>query len=603
LKDNGPGCLKREEQYESGRPEKTATFFDSWEVVLGNMGKTQSGFDDFRLRPELAQALADRGFTNPTPVQERVLSDENALLGDLIVQAKTGSGKTLAFALPILNEMDAGESLPRVLVLSPTRELALQTAQEFESMAKPLRIRIAALVGGMDMETQLRRLKEGAGVLVGTPGRVLDHIRRKAFDCGSIHTVVLDEGDHMLDMGFRDELEAILDSLPSRERTWLFSATMPEEVVKLSSRYLSAPRWISLVEDTASHEDIAHRAYLIPSGRRVESLINVLLWEAPERALVFCPTRIETAEVAERLQGAGFSALPLHGDMGQKERNTALGAFRAGRVRILVSTDVAARGIDVEGISHVIQLGLPGTLDNYVHRSGRTGRAGNEGLNLSLLTPRDARTLKSLLRGHSLSIEWLSVPDSQEIRLLERGRLDRELAECEEQPSEMYLEWAREILGRNEAECVVARLLERLFAQRSSGFALRRELDREMEAEERRRLSKRDGKVPSRAGTRREETGGATRLRLEKGRADGVEVGALLGVLCRALKVDRREIGNIRLRDRFAEVELGERAARHLERYRKELEKEGFLSPEGSLSGRKPRPGSERERASHRSAL
>ena len=565
------------------------------------MEKTISGFDDYRLRPELAAALAERGFTTPTPVQEKVLSDENALLGDLIVQAKTGSGKTLAFALPLLNEMDAGESEPRVLVLSPTRELALQTAHEFESMARGLRIRIASLVGGMDMETQLRRLREGAGVLVGTPGRVLDHIRRKAFDCKNIHTVILDEGDHMLDMGFRDELESILDSLPARERTWLFSATMPEEVVKLSSRYLSSPRWISLVDDTAAHEDIAHRVYLTPSGRRVESLVNVLLWESPERALVFCPTRIETAEVAERLQGAGFSALPLHGDMGQKERNTAMGAFRAGRVRILVSTDVAARGIDVEGISHVIQLGLPGTLDNYVHRSGRTGRAGNEGLSLSLLTPRDARTLKSLLRGHSLSIEWLSVPDSQEIRLLERGRLDRELAECEEQPQELYVEWAREILGRSEAECAVARLLERFFAQKSSGFALRKELDREMEADERRRSAKREGPTTFRSsGSRERDSGSTTRLRLERGRADGLEVGALLGILCRALGVDRREIGNIRLRDRYAEVELGARAAKQLERHRKELEKEGYLSPEGTSPARKPRPTGDRERSPHR---
>ena len=567
---------------------------------MENMQRSASGFDDYRLRPELGQVLADRGFTTPTPVQDKVLSDENALLGDLIVQAKTGSGKTLAFALPLVNELDSGEAEPRVLVLAPTRELALQTAQEFETLGRGLRIRIAALVGGMDMETQIRRLKEGAGVLGGTPGRVLDHNHRGTLSCGSIHTVVLDEGDHMLDMGFRDELQAILDSLPSRERTWLFSATMPEEVVKLSSRYLSSPRWISLVEDTAAHGDIAHRAYLIPSGRRIESLVNVLLWEAPDRALVFCPTRIETAEVAERLQGAGFSALALHGDMGQKERNTALGAFRAGRVRILVSTDVAARGIDVEGISHVIQLGLPGTLDNYVHRSGRTGRAGNEGLSLSLLTPRDARTLKSLLRGHSLSIEWLSVPDSHEIRLLERGRLDRELSESGEQPQELYLEWGREILGKSDAETVMARLLERFFAQRSSGFALRKELDREMEAEERRRSTRREGSAPARfQGSRDRDNVPAGRIRIERGRADGLEVGALLGILCRTLGGDRREIGNIRLRDRHAEVELGARAAKQLERHRKDLEREGYLSPEGASSGRRAKP-SERERPAHR---
>lgn len=568
------------------------------------MEKTQSSFEDFRLRPELAAAVADRGFTIPTPVQEKVLGDENALLGDLIVQAKTGSGKTLAFALPLLNEMDQQEREPRVLVLSPTRELALQTAREFEWLAAGLKIRIASLVGGMDMESQLRRLKEGAAVVVGTPGRALDHLKRGTLKTQSIHTVILDEGDHMLDMGFREELEAILEALKGRERTWLFSATMPEEVVRLSNRYLSSPRWISLVGDEANHEDIAHRAYLIPSGRRVESLVNVLLWEAPDRALVFCPTRIETAEVAERLQGAGFSALPLHGDMGQKERNTALGAFRAGRVRILVSTDVAARGIDVEGISHVIQLGLPGTLDNYVHRSGRTGRAGNEGLSVSLLTPRDARTLKSLLRGHTLSIEWLSVPDAQEIKLLERGRLDRELAESEELPQEPYLEWAGEILARSEAPEVVARLLERFFAQRSSGFALRRELDREMEADERRRPTRREGTSSTfrRQGTspRDRDSSPMTPLRLERGRADGLEVGALLGILCRALGVDRREIGNIRLRDHYADVELGSRAARQLERHRKVLEKEGYLSPEGTTPARRVRTSPERERPTRR---
>ncbi|MDR1651575.1 MAG: DEAD/DEAH box helicase, partial [Synergistaceae bacterium] len=220
-----------------------------------------SHFEDYGLRPELLRAIARKGFEAPMPVQSRILEDETLTDGDLIVQARTGSGKTLAFAIPICNTMEKNQSSPQVLVLSPTRELAQQTAREFSWLGADLGVRVAALVGGLDMERQIRSLKDGAAVVVGTPGRVLDHIRRGSFVTGGVRVLVLDEGDHMLDMGFRDELEAIMSGMDNLDKTWLFSATMPPEVTSLARRYLDAPRKISLVSDIACHDDIMQKAY------------------------------------------------------------------------------------------------------------------------------------------------------------------------------------------------------------------------------------------------------------------------------------------------------------------------------------------------------
>ncbi len=546
----------------------------------------EKGFGRFGLRRELLTALEDRGFDTPTPVQEQVLGAD-LTSRDAVVQAATGSGKTLAFALPLLNTWQGEHRSPRVLVLAPTRELALQTARETIHFGALVGVETASLVGGMEMGPQLRQLRRGAGIVVGTPGRVLDHLRRGALRLDAVHTVVLDEGDHMLDLGFRDELEAILEGCPESRRTWLFSATMPPEVLDLTRRFLSDPLRVSLVLDVACHEDISHRGCLVPTGRAREGLVNVLLAEQPPRALVFCRTREETSSTAAFLRDAGFGASALHGDMTQRERNDALESLRSGRSAVLVATDVAARGLDVVGISHVIQVGLPGDLEAFVHRSGRTGRAGHAGCNMVLVSPREARQLKALLHSSSVEVTWEHVPDGRDIARAHRvARVEEALGG--ELPNEEHRVWAEGILEQGDSVDVVARLLRALTEREPGGFALAEDLAREL-ARTSRPLRDADRRSPL-GGARRDDgrsRGGAFTLRLARGREQGWEVGRILRSLCSCLDVDRSEVGSIRLREDHTLVDLSSRAQERLSSARPKLEKLGLL--DAAATGGSPR--------------
>lgn len=545
---------------------------------------TSVKFADFNLRPELLKALESKGFESPMPVQVRVLEDESLTEGDLIVQARTGSGKTLAFALPLINNMDAKLREPQIIVLSPTRELAQQTAREFAWLGASLGVRAATLVGGLDMERQIRALRDGANIAIGTPGRILDHIRRGTLKTSSIKSVVLDEGDHMLDMGFRDEMEAILNAMDNVERTWLFSATMPPEVLSLSRQYLDAPKKISLVADVTTHEDISQKAYIIPSRRRFEGLANVLIWENPSRALLFCGTRAETQDVAEKLCDIGFRATAIHGDMSQRERNTALSALRGGRVSILVATDVAARGLDIEAVSHVIQFGLPQNLEAFVHRSGRTGRAGHEGSNMVLLTAREAKQFKYMTASSKLKMEWIPAPDASEIAGQSHVRFEKTMID-HALVSDEFEEWAKEILAKEEALTLVSGLIAKAYGDQPAGYSIREDVSAEMNREKSRgdhsaptgRFGGRQasGARKERQGARNDMSGGCA-VQFSKGRADGLEVGALLGLICRCIGVGREDVGNIKLRDHSASVELSARGATLLDARKDRLEREGM---------------------------
>lgn len=555
-------------------------------ITGGNhtMTKETAKFADFDLRPELLRALDRKGFETPMPVQVCVLEDETLIESDIIVQAKTGSGKTLAFALPLINCIDTKIREPQIIVLSPTRELAQQTAREFAWLGTECGVKVATLVGGLDMERQIRSLRDGANVVVGTPGRVLDHIRRGTFKTSSINSIVLDEGDHMLDMGFRDEMEAILQSMDNAERTWLFSATMPPEVMSLARQYLNAPKKISLVSDVTSHEDITQKAYIIPSRRRFEGLTNVLIWEAPSRALLFCGTRAETQDIADKLCDIGFRATPIHGDMSQRERNSALGALRGGRVSILVATDVAARGLDIDAVSHVIQFGLPQNLESFVHRSGRTGRAGHEGSNMLLLTAREARQFRYMTSnaGSKMKMEWIPAPDALEIEGQAKIRFEKILIEHALESDE-FEKWAEELLTRDEALTLVSGLLAKAYGDQPSGYSIRADVQAEMNREKSRNekgrfggagadYRPRDGR-PARPA--RNEMSGGLVIQLSEGRSDGWEVGALLGLICRSIGVGREDVGNIKLRDDSAAIELSAKGAALFESRKERIEREG----------------------------
>ncbi|MBQ7593164.1 MAG: DEAD/DEAH box helicase [Synergistaceae bacterium] len=511
-------------------------------------------FNSYGLRKELLHALEQHGFNSPMEVQDRVLSED--WNNDLIVRAKTGSGKTLAFLLPLLQEMKIGEKNPQILVLAPTRELAQQTADEAEYLGKFLKVSVASLVGGMDIYPQLRTLKHGAAIITGTPGRVRDHIQRKSFETSEIHSVVLDEGDLMLDMGFREELEAILDAMP-KGRRWLFSATMPDEVRMLAEKYLHEPIILSVDEEGTQHEDILHRIYRIPSQKRFEGLVDILLWEHPSRSLVFCHTKMESIEIAQRLQDHGFSAAALQGDMTQNERNAVLASFKSGSVPCLVATNVAARGLDIEGVSHVIQLGLPDDRETFIHRSGRTGRAGHEGVNLVLLAPPEIGRFKEMLRGTEIKTEWLDIPGIEKIRSAWRDSAEQEIfaapidadfGEC--------VKWANDLMTRAEPKILIAKLLSVLSA-RNKGYSLDRELQREQE----RRTKKPSQRPKSKQVQASKPKGAFKHFKASK----SLDTGRVLNAMCRALKVERSEVGAIRLKDNHVIVELMPLAVSRLE--------------------------------------
>ena len=539
-------------------------------------------FKDYFIRDELLKALDEKKFTEPTPVQHKVLAVKY-FNQDMIVRAKTGSGKTLAFLLPLLQDVKIKEREPEILILAPTRELAQQTAHEAEWLTQYMHINIASLVGGMDIVAQLKDLKRGAAVIAGTPGRVRDHLERGTLKADNIKCVVLDEGDLMLDMGFRDELEAILNALPASANKWLFSATMPDEVKNLANNYLHEPLILSLAEEGEQHEDILHRVYMIPSGRHFEGLVNILIWEHPSRSLVFCHTKMESIDIAQKLQDAGFSAAVLQGDMTQSERNAVLASFKSGSVPCLVATNVAARGLDVEGVSHVVQLGLPDDKETFVHRSGRTGRAGNEGVNLILLSPVEAGKFKAMLRETKMKVEWLDVPDIHSLHAVQRDITEQNLlsAPVDENFKEC-LDWSEELLSRAEPKILVAKLLAYLIAKSSKGYSLNRELDKERE----RRSGRKSGTAKiNQANTKKQARPKGVIVKLNSLNNNNAQVGRVLNALCRSLNVERSEIGAIRINDGYVTAELMPVALSRLEHEHAALERWGFY-PVSNIKGR-----------------
>ena len=545
-------------------------------------------FKNYNLRPELLNALEQKNFKTPMPVQDCVLSSDYSEK-DLIVRAKTGSGKTLAFLLPLLNNLEKNARTPQILILAPTRELAQQTADESEFLGGYLNFNTASLVGGMDIVQQLKTLKKGAAVIAGTPGRVRDHLNRGSLKPDEIKAVVLDEGDLMLDMGFRDELEYILNVLPNGQR-WLFSATMPDEVRILAGKYLKEPLVLSLDAEKEQHEDIVHRVYQIPSNKRFEGLVDILLFEHPSRSLVFCHTKLESIEIAQKLQDHGFNAAALQGDMTQDERNAVLASFKSGSMPCLVATNVAARGLDIQGVSHVIQLGLPDDKETFIHRSGRTGRAGHEGVNLILLSPREAGRFKAMLKGTDFKVEWRDVPGLDKIRQAWFENTEQELfASPIDKNFGEYISWAGDLLTRAEPKILIAKLLAVLSAK-SQGYSLDNELERE--------IKKRSGKNLSQVKNSAKNS--ASNLHKNKSqRPKGImkrfissksqNTGNILNAICTALKVERDEVGAIRFKNDCVIVELMPLAISRLERKQSKdgLAKFGLRPENKNKSGKK----------------
>lgn len=373
-------------------------------------------FTESNLSAEVLQAIGDLGFVEPTEIQKQTIPFISTDTRDLIALAATGTGKTAAFSLPILDMIDDNSRKIELLVLCPTRELCLQITKDIKNYTKYLKnIKTTAVYGGSSIMDQIRSLRDKPQIIVGTPGRVIDMIGRKALDFSEVQWVVLDEADEMLSMGFKDDLETILSETPDTKQTFLFSATMNKEVERISKNYLTNPHRISVGSINAVKKNIKHEYYVVGYRQKKEALKRLIDANPNQYSIIFCRTRMETQEVADFLMQNGYAADALHGDLSQAQRDTVMKKFRLKNIDILVATDVAARGLDVDSLTHVVHFSLPDDPEVFVHRSGRTGRAGKDGISMALIKPEESRKLKQIKSETKIEIEENKIPTGKDI--------------------------------------------------------------------------------------------------------------------------------------------------------------------------------------------
>ena len=525
--------------------------------------ESETGFAGLGLRAELLRALTNLGYEEPTPIQQEAIPPLIAG-NDLVGQAATGTGKTAAFALPLLQTLTPGRpgSGPVALVLVPTRELAEQVSQAVHRYGRDLGVRVLPVYGGQPIGRQLQALSRGVDVVVGTPGRVLDHIERTTLQLGDIRTVVLDEADEMLDMGFAEDIEAILAETPDTRQTVLFSATMPPRIDSIARRHLREPVRITMGRKGVEPGEmplVRQSAYLVARPYRAAALGRILDVEAPTAAIVFCRTREEVDQVTETLNGRGYRAEALHGGMSQDQRDRVMARLRAGTTELLVATDVAARGLDVEQLTHVINFNVPAAPEAYVHRIGRVGRAGREGSAITLAEPREQRMLKAIerLTGQRITLEKLPTVTDLRARRLELTRSSLQ-ASVETDDLEQFRVVLDSLTGEFDVEDIALAAIK-LLHEAAGGDIDEDEIPAPAPPREDRKAPGRD--LRPGGGRGRPTNAGVTRLFFGIGRRAGVRPQDLVGAIAGESGLNVREIGAIQITDRFSLVEVPEPAA------------------------------------------
>ena len=489
------------------------------------------------LPPLIGKALADRGYTDLTPVQSAVIEDK-AQGRDLIVSAQTGSGKTVAFGLAMAGALlaetqnGAPTQAPLMLVIAPTRELALQVSRELGWLYASAGLRIATCVGGMDASKERRALRSGPTIVVGTPGRLRDHLERGALDLSGLLGVVLDEADEMLDMGFREDLEEILDATPDGRRTLLFSATIPRPIVRLAEHYQRDALRLSLVGEDRGHGDITYQAITVSPAEVEQAVVNLLRFHEAETAILFCATRDNVRRFHATLQERGFGVVALSGEHTQSERNQALQALRDRRARVCVATDVAARGIDLPTLSLVIHVEIPRDAETLQHRSGRTGRAGKKGTAAIIVPYNRRRRVEGMLRGAKIEAQWMDAPTPEMIRKKDRTRLMEMLTAKSDFP-EHDRELARELMEKRSPEDIAAALVQ---AHRAKLPEPEEMLPNTPEA-----------RTKDKENRQRPGFEDVVWYKIGVGRRQNAEARWILPLLCRRGHITRNEVGAIRI--------------------------------------------------------
>ncbi|MGK9173160.1 DEAD/DEAH family ATP-dependent RNA helicase [Yokenella regensburgei] len=540
------------------------------------MAEFETTFSDLGLKTSIIEALNDLGYEKPSPIQAECIP--HLLSGrDVLGMAQTGSGKTAAFSLPLLNNIDPELRAPQILVLAPTRELAVQVAEAMTDFSKHMHgVNVVALYGGQRYDVQLRALRQGPQVVVGTPGRLLDHLKRGTLNLSGLKGLVLDEADEMLRMGFIEDVETIMAQIPAEHQTALFSATMPEAIRRITRRFMQEPQEVRIQSSVTTRPDISQSYWTVYGMRKNEALVRFLEAEDFDAAIIFVRTKNATLEVAEALERSGYNSAALNGDMNQALREQTLERLKDGRLDILIATDVAARGLDVERISLVVNYDIPMDSESYVHRIGRTGRAGRAGRALLFVENRERRLLRNIERTMKLTIPEVELPNAE---LLGKRRLEKFAAKVQQQLESSDLDQYRALLAKIQPsaegeeldiETLAAALLKMAQGERAlivppdAPMRPRREFKERDERFER-RGDRNDrgprGDRPERGGEdrprrERRDAGEMELYRIEVGRDDGVEVRHIVGAIANEGDISSRYIGNIKLFGTHSTIEL-----------------------------------------------
>jgi ATP-dependent RNA helicase DeaD len=539
-------------------------------------------FSDLNLPAPIVKALKDVGYEAPSPIQAAtipLLMEGRDVLG----QAQTGTGKTAAFALPILARIDTKQSTPQALVLAPTRELAIQVAEAFQSYAAHMKnFAVLPIYGGQSYGPQLQALRRGVQVIVGTPGRVIDHMEKGSLDLSQLKTLVLDEADEMLRMGFIDDVEAILKRIPDERQIALFSATMPPAIKRIAKTYLRDPQEVTVAAKTGTADNITQRYWLVSGMQKLEALTRILEAEPFDGMIIFARTKLGTEELATKLQARGFAAVAINGDMAQQARERTIEQLKNGKIDILVATDVAARGLDVERISHVINYDVPSDPESYTHRIGRTGRAGRSGDAILFITPRERSLLKAIERATRQPVAPLTLPTIKAVNdvriakfkdqiteVLAAGGLDQfrsliEEYEREQNVPAVDIAAALAKLGRGDVPLLIER------PDREPKASTWEERPARTDFVERLPRPSRDdagswddrpARAPREAGFKKERTmrapeDGMATYRIEVGHTNGVKPGNIVGAIANEANIDSKLIGRIEIYDDFSTLDL-----------------------------------------------
>ena len=537
-------------------------------------------FEEMELNNKILRAVRDMGFEEPSPIQARAIPLEREGK-DIIGQAQTGTGKTAAFGIPLLEKVDPKSRKLQAIVLCPTRELAIQVAEEIRRLAKYMHgVKVLPVYGGQEIVKQIRSLKDGVQIVIGTPGRVMDHMRRKTIKTAAIHTVVLDEADEMLNMGFLEDMETILSQLPQERQTLMFSATMPQEIMDIARRFQKDPEVVKVVKKELTVPKVTQYYYDVKPKNKVEVLCRLLDMYSPKLSIVFCNTKKQVDELVEDLQGRGYFAEGLHGDLKQSQRDKVMNGFRTGRTEILVATDVAARGIDVGNVEAVFNYDIPQDDEYYVHRIGRTGRAGKEGRAFSLVVGREVYKLREIQRYCRTKIIPQAIPSLDDITDIRMEKVLDQVTEIieKEDLTEMIDAVSKKILEEDyTAMDLAAAFLRMAMGDEAEDtiddFRTARDLedlDRPAKGRGGRRGSGTEdagwdetgrGGRRSAGGRRRENREDMVRLFINVGKNQGVKPGDVLGAIAGESGMPGKLVGSIDMFDKYTFVEVPEDCA------------------------------------------